>query len=90
MASSLRASLRIHPGERYIAVASDPQTVTQPISQIVEGTGATSFAGQASNGHGGTAGLNFTYHYGTETQNAWTYSYNGVVTVSAFPLPKAQ
>ena len=76
---ALRVGLRSHPGERYLLVASDPKSVGQTVSQIIEGTQTT----MASTGT-----VVFTIHTGSDTTTTLTYAHSGSVTVMAEPVPK--
>lgn len=77
--ASLYVALRIHPGEHFLVVASDPQSTGQTVSQIVGSTQATTI----SNGVGGM----FMMYSGKEANNIYTYAHNGIVTVSAKVIP---
>ncbi|MBV8650739.1 MAG: hypothetical protein JO255_04680 [Alphaproteobacteria bacterium] len=79
--TSLYAGIRSHADEAYMIVASDPQSVGQQVSQTSEHGRATS----APTGGGGF----LTIGIGSEKTHRFTYSHNGVVTVSAQLLPKA-
>jgi hypothetical protein len=85
--SSLRAAIRIHPGERYVVVASaDPQvTIGQSLNQIVDGVGVSTWSLALPR-----VVVTTQTHYGTETENTITFSYNGQVTASAFAMPTAR
>jgi hypothetical protein len=78
--TSLHAGLRPHAGERYLIVSSDPDTIGQTKSQIMDGT-------QAASSY--SPGLIVTIHTGTENNVTLTNAYNGIVTVAAQPIPKA-
>jgi hypothetical protein len=80
--TALRAGLRPHPGERFLIVSSDPDTIGQSRSQIVEGT-------QVSTSPVGTAGY-IQIHTGFENNVTLTNAYNGTVIVAAQPIPKAK
>jgi hypothetical protein len=76
---SLSAGIRARPAERYLIVASDPETVGRNVSQLAGNTQVTA----------GSSGLvYFQIHTGSETTNTYTYAHNGTVTVFAHPLPK--
>jgi hypothetical protein len=79
--SSLYAGIRVHPDERYLIVASDPDVVGQQFSQISGGVRST----VVPVGVGGFAAI----YTGSESTQASTYAHNGRVTVSAQPVPKA-
>lgn len=79
---SLHAGLRPHPGERYLIVSSDPETIGQSNSQIMDGT-RVSTASVATGGY-------IQIHTGFENNVTVTNAYNGTVIVSAQPIPKAK
>jgi hypothetical protein len=79
--SSLYLGIRAYPGEKYLLVASDPKVVGQQVSQLREGTQATTSS---------SGGVYFTIHTGFETNQSFTYALNGRIIVSAEPIPKAQ
>jgi hypothetical protein len=83
--SSLHGSIRIHPGERYVVVASIDPPIGQPLTQIVDGVGVSTWSLALPR-----VIVNYHNHYGTEMENTMMFSYNGQVTASAFPMPKAQ
>jgi|GEM_PF-6599967 hypothetical protein len=85
---SLYAGLRIHPGEHYVVVASDPKTIGQQNSEILDAIHTNTSTGTSATAHGGTVVSSFSYHYGTETQNVVSYSYNGLVSATAQPIAK--
>jgi hypothetical protein len=77
--AALSASFRARPDERYLVVASDPGSVGTDVSQISGSISSTMVA----------AGPVFTMvHSGTETTQRYTYAHNGLVAVSAQPVPK--
>ncbi len=78
--ASLRAGLRPHPGERYLIVSSDPSTIGQTNSHIVDGTQMTQTGGP----------IIIQVHTGFENTVSLTNAYNGTVSVAAMPMPKAQ
>lgn len=76
---SLHTGIRVHPGERYVIVASDSRLVGKQISRLVGGT-ITSTA---------PVGTGFLMiRTGHETTDFLTYAHNGSVTASARSLPK--
>jgi len=79
--ASLHAGLRPHAGERYLIVSSDPDTIGQAKSQIMDGTRVSSTY---------SAGLAVTVHTGFENNVTLTNAYNGTVTVAAQPIPKVK
>jgi hypothetical protein len=79
--ASLHAGLRPHRGERYLIVSSDPDTIGQTNSQIMDGTQVTSAY---------AAGATVMVHTGYESNVTLTNAYNGTVTVAAQPIPKAK
>jgi hypothetical protein len=79
--TSLYVGIRSHAEEAYMIVASDPQSVGQQVAQTSENA-QTSTAVFPSGGF-------LTIGMGAEKTHRFTYSHNGVVTVSARPLPKA-
>lgn len=76
--ASLYAALRIHPEERYLVVASDPQTTGQTVSQIVGSTRVSTV---------NTGAVMFNMYTGAEANNTYTYAHSGVVTVTAKLIP---
>jgi hypothetical protein len=77
----LQASFRAQPDEHFLIVASDPASVGQQISRI---TGNVMQSGVM-------VGTSFVpINAGAETSVLLTQAHNGVVTVTAGPLPKAQ
>jgi hypothetical protein len=82
--NKLYVGIRLHPEERYLIVASDPQSVGSQISRITE---STSTAGGSA--IGGGVIVFYTIHSGSDRESNFTYSHNGTVTVSAEPMPKA-
>ncbi len=81
--NSLYLGIRLHDGERYLMVASDPATVGTPISRINEATNMTGSSIMTSSGAVGFLEI----HTGSETTSMFTYSHTGTVTVSAQPMP---
>jgi len=79
---ALRAGLRPHPGERFLIVSSDPDTIGQSKSQIMDGT-RVSTATIATGGY-------IPIHTGFENNVTLTNAYNGTVIVAAQPIPKAK
>jgi hypothetical protein len=77
----LRGGIRIHAGDAYLVVRSDPRAVGKSVSQIVEATHEYVAS---------TAAFMMIVHSGSEDKDDYTYSYNGIVTVSAQPLPAAE
>lgn len=78
---SLTALIRAHPGERYLVVASTPQTVGQTNSRIVERTSETT---SSSNG------VSVTIHTGTDEARTFVYAHGGKITVYAAAIPGAE
>jgi hypothetical protein len=79
--TDIYAGFRTHPGETYLVVASDPQSVGQQISKVMDTTSVTTAA----------AGPVFiSVHTGAESIPTFTYALNGMVTVVARPFPKAK
>jgi len=79
--SALADKVRLHPGERYLVVASDPAAVGKQESRIVSSTNTSA----------AVAGpVIFTMTTGNEAHDAFTYAHNGSVTVAVRPLPKAE
>lgn len=76
---SLSAGIRVHPGERYLVVASDPQSVGASVSRLTENTHVT----VATSGF-----VTFAVHTGSEANSTYTYAHNGTITVWAQTLPK--
>ena len=80
--TALRAGLRPHPGEHFLIVSSDPDTIGQSKSQIMDGT-QVSTASVATGGY-------IQIHTGFENNVTFTNAYNGTVIVAAQPIPKAK
>jgi hypothetical protein len=80
--AALRAGLRPHPGERFLIVSSDPDTIGQSKSQIMDGT-------QVSTATIATGGY-IQIHTGFENNVTLTNAYNGTVIVAAQPIPKVK
>jgi len=79
--TDIYAGFRTHPGEAYLVVASDPQSVGQQISKVMDTTAVTTAA----------AGPVFiAVHTGAESIPTFTYALNGTVTVVARPIPKVK
>jgi hypothetical protein len=76
--ASLHAGARVHAGERFLVVASDPHTAGGTVSQIVGSTQANTVS---------TGMVMFTTHTGKETASTYTYAHGGRVTVEAKPIP---
>lgn len=81
--ASLYVGIRLHAGERYLIVASDPKTVGQQYTQASESTQVAAGAVVT----GAAVGF-FTVHTGSDSTSIYTYSYNGTVKVTAQPMPK--
>jgi hypothetical protein len=75
--AALRAGLRPHPGERFLIVSSDPDTIGQSKSQIMDGTQVSTSA-------------YIQIHTGFENNVTLTNAYNGTVIVAAQPIPKVK
>jgi hypothetical protein len=80
--TALRAGLRPHPGERYLIVSSDPETIGQSKTQIMDST-QVSTATLATGGY-------IEIHTGSENNITMTNAYNGTIIVAAQPIPKAK
>ena len=80
--TALRAGLRPHPGERYLIVSSDPQTIGQSKTQIMDST-QVSTATLATGGY-------IQIHTGSENSVTMTNAYNGTIIVAAQPIPKSK
>jgi hypothetical protein len=78
--SALYVGIRAAPTDRYLLVASDPQSVGQTISQVAEGT-------ETRTAYGGVFYMQ--YSVGSDASINLTYAHNGKVTVTAQPMPKA-
>src|SRR6185437_6006226 len=78
--SSLAMTLRAYPNERYLLVASEPDTLGTGGSQLRDGVNVTSI----STGYGGFVSV----HTGFEENQSYVYAVNGTITVSAGPIPK--
>lgn len=76
--SALYAAARLHAGDHFLLVGSDPQTAGQTVSQIVGSTQTTSST---------SGGVTFTIHTGREATNVYTYAHSGSVTVTVKPIP---
>ncbi len=79
--AALHTGLRPHPEERYLIVSSDPATIGQTNSQLVEATQVNGVMG---------GGIYVQVHTGTETTATFTHAYNGTVTVKATLVPIAK
>jgi hypothetical protein len=76
--SSLYVGVRARPEERYLVVMSDPRNAGQHISQIVGRTHATMMS---------TGTVFMTMYTGSEANHVFIYAHNGVLTVTAKPVP---
>lgn len=83
--SALHVGIRMHAEERYLLVASDPQTVGTDISRIVDGT-TTSTTTTYFKGGGS---ISSSASFGKEDTLKLTYAHNGTVSVLVQPMPKA-
>lgn len=83
--TSLYAGLRVHPGERYLLVSSDPAAIGHNMSQIVSSTMAATGATAA-----GGAVVTFTMYTGAEANVNLVFAHNGRISVMAEPVPKVQ
>ena len=78
---ALKTGLRVQPGERFLIVASDPDSVGRRNSRIVGNVQqTTTVAGPVI----------FNLYTGSEANHDVTYAHNGSVTVAVEPMPKAQ
>jgi len=75
---TLTAFIRLHPGERYLVVASTPQSVGQANSHIIETTSQVQSTSQL-----GT----FTVHTGTDVLRNYVYAHGGKIYVWVSPVP---
>lgn len=80
--SALYAAARLHAGDHFLLVASDPQTAGQTVSQIVGSTQANTATAATVSGT-----VSFTIHTGREATNLYTYAHSGSVTVAVKPIP---
>lgn len=78
--SSLALTLRAYPNERYLLVASEPDTLGSGGSQLRDGVVVTNY----STGYGGFVSV----HTGFEQNQQYTYAVNGTIAVSASAIPK--
>lgn len=76
--SSLYAGVRARPEERYLVVMSDPRSAGQYVSQIIGSTQTTM---------AGTGAAFFYIHTGSEANRVFIYAHNGMLTVTARPVP---
>lgn len=76
--SALTAIFRTEPGERYMAIASDPEQVGSEFSRL---------SGSVQQQMMTTGVVTFAAYTGSETTANLTYAHNGVVDVSARPIP---
>jgi len=76
--NALSAIFRTEPGERYMIVASDPEQVGSEVSRI---------GGSVQTQMMTTGVATFAVHTGSESTANLTYAHNGVVNVSARPIP---
>jgi hypothetical protein len=79
--AALYTSLRAHPEERYLVIASDPATVGQEMTHI---------SGSVQQNIASAGLVTFIYYTGNDQKRALIYAHNGRVIVSAQPLPKAE
>jgi hypothetical protein len=79
--TDIYAGFRAHPGEAYLVVASDPKSVGQQISKVMDMTSVTTAA---------AGPIMVTVHTGSEAVPTFTYALNGRVTVVARPIPKVK
>ncbi|MEJ1969802.1 MAG: hypothetical protein WDN03_14375 [Rhizomicrobium sp.] len=77
--ANLTALFRAHPGERYMAVASDTHLVGRPISRLQENTQVRGAA---------AGGFYFEIHTGSEQTHDSTWSHNGQIVVAVTPDKK--
>lgn len=77
--ATLRAGLRTRPGEAFLIVASDPQTVGQQVSQLASVISTSSVSSR---------GVTSTYTTGQDVTRTMTYAHNGKIIVSAEPVPQ--
>lgn len=78
--AALYVGIRSHPGEEYLIVVSDPDMVGKQVSQIQGAVNAST----VSTGTGA-----FNVYTGSESTKTYTLALNGVVSVKARPIPKA-
>jgi hypothetical protein len=78
--SSLSMTLRAYPNERYLLVASEPDTLGSGGSQLRDGVVVQNY----STGYGGFVSV----HTGFEQNQQYVYAVNGMIAVSAGPIPK--
>lgn len=77
--SSLSLTVRVYPNERYLLVASEPDTLGTGGSQLRDGVVVSTYpAGVAT----------ITVHTGYELNQSYVYAVNGTITVAAGPIPK--
>lgn len=75
---TLTALIRSHPGERYLVVASTPQSIGQSETRISERTVTT----QSSGG-----GITFAVHTGVDAAHTYVDAHDGVIIVFAATIP---
>ena len=79
--SALYAGVRVHAGETYLVVASDPHSVGQSISQTVDTTQAQVIP----------AGVVYaTVFTGSTATKNMTYSHTGILVIAAQPIPESK
>jgi hypothetical protein len=77
--TSLYAGMRAYPGDRYLIVESDPETVGQQVTQINSNSQTNAVAT-------GAGGVLF-WGAGADARQSFTYTHNGTLVVTARPLP---
>jgi hypothetical protein len=78
---NLVASFRLHPGDVFMVVESDPAHVGLSISRVRESTQVTPIGIVTA-----TAFAYAAIHTGTDETSTLTYSLNGQLTVSVAPI----
>ena len=78
---NLAAVLRLHAGDAFLVVESDPAHIGQSLSRVEERTHVTPIGIVTATGFGYTA-----IHTGSDETNTLTFSLNGTVSVSVEPV----
>ena len=79
--TSLTALLRAKPGERYLLIRSDPQTVGLGESRVMDSI-------RQNGGYNAATGGTFYVYTGATTTNTMTYSHGGKLKIIVRHMPK--
>jgi hypothetical protein len=75
---TLTVLIRSHPGERYLVVASTPQSIGQAETRISESTRTSTSSG---------GGVSFAVHTGVDAAHTYVYAHDGLIWVYAATIP---